>query len=245
MKNDFERALGAFHSLHSPFYSGRYYPELYILEATAYLNLCNFEKSHRALEEFREEYLNQRPALQGYLEETVEPEEYWQLMEDSYGDGAERQIPELFTNAVLEDLAFYNMHQVVRALEAEREALTSNMDTLGEFGEQVLETVDEQLEMNIVEGGIIVQQRLTDVDQELQEWETSALQIEFDIENEEREEIRREMQNPGYETPDTREAGTTLMVVADDWQSWPFEGEYWLDEVDSYRSQMRTECTEQ
>ena len=244
MKNDFERALGAFHSLHSPYYAGRYYPELYILEATAYLNMCNFDKSHRALREFREQYLNQRPALREYLDETIEPEQFWTMMEEAYKPGANHEVPRLFTNAVLENLAFYNIFQVVRALQAERDALMANIDTLGDFGEEVLERVEEQLEMNIVEGGIIVQQHLTDVDRELQDWERSALQIEFDIENEEREELRRQMQNPGYEPPELQEAGTTLMVVADDWQSWPFEGEYWLDEVDSYRSQMRTECIE-
>ena len=244
MKNDFERALGAFHSLHSPYYAGRYYPELYILEATAYLNLCNFHKSQRALAEFQSQYLDQRPLLQNYLQETFEPTEYWDLMETAYSEnGSASQLPSLFTNAVLENLAFYNIFQVVRALQEEQRSLTNNIDALGEFGEEVLERVEDQLEMNVEEGGIVVQQRLTEVDQELQRWESNAQQIEFDIQSEERDEMRRQMQNPGYERR-AGEAGTTLMVVADDWQAWPFEGEYWLDEVDSYRSQMRTECIE-
>ena len=244
MKNDFERALGAFHSLHSPYYAGRYYPELYILEATAYLNLCNFEKSQRALREFQDQYLAQRPALQDYLSETVEPQAFWDLMENAYRNDSNGELPRLFTNAVLEDLSFYNIFQVVRSLENERDSLKRNIDALGDFGEEVLDRVEQQLAMNIEEGGIVVQQRLTEVDRELQDWETNAQQIEFDIQSEEREELQRRMRNPGYEGRVTEEAGTTLMVVADDWQAWPFEGEYWLDEVDSYRSQMRTECIE-
>ncbi len=244
MKNDFERALGAFHSLHSPYYAGRYYPELYILEATAYLNMCNFDKSQRALEEFEDQYLAQRPALQEYLENTYEPEAYWDLMENAYREDRDAELPELFTNAVLENLSFYNIFQVVRALQEERAALQRNIDSLEGFGEQVLENVEEQLELNIQEAGIVVQQRLTEVDRELQEWETNAQQIQFDIQSEEQEEIRQRMQNPAYQGMERDDAGTTLMVVADDWQAWPFEGEYWLDEVDSYRSQMRTECIE-
>ena len=243
MKNDFERALGAFHSLHSPYYAGRYYPELYILEATAYLNLCNFHKSQRALTEFERQYLEQRPALQTFLEETFEPEAYWELMETAYSENGNPKLPRLFTNAVLENLTFYNIFQVVRSLEQERDSLMGNIDVLGEFGEDVLERVEYQLAMNIEEGGIVVQQALTEVDQDLQQWESNAQRIQFDIQNEERDEIRRRMQNPDYERQQA-EGGTTLMVVADDWQAWPFEGEYWLDEVDSYRSQMRTECIE-
>ena len=46
-------------------------------------------------------------------------------------------------------------------------------------------------------------------------------------------------------TAPTAEAGTTFTVVADDWQRWEFEGEYWIDEVPNYRSSLRTECVEQ
>ena len=243
MKNDFERALGAFHSLHSPYYAGRYYPELYILEATAYLNMCNFEKSRRAVEEFEDLYLDQRQALENFLEETTDPEDYWALMENAYSAEGNSQVPELFTNAVLENLTFYNIFQVVRSLEAERDALKANIDALGEFGETVLARVENQLEMNIREGGIVVHDRLNEVDTDLRDWESNARQIEIDISRDEREEMQRRIQNPDYEGLQA-EAGTTLMIVADDWQAWPFEGEYWLDEVDSYRSQMRTECIE-
>ena len=49
VKNDFKRALGQFHTLHSPYYSKWYFPDLYILESAVYLNLCKYEKSKEAL----------------------------------------------------------------------------------------------------------------------------------------------------------------------------------------------------
>lgn len=245
MKNDFERALGSFHSLHSPYYAQRYYPELYILEATVYLNLCKFPKSHRSLAEFNRRYLDQRPQLRAYLDTTVEPRDYWEMMNQVYENGSNPELPKLFTNAVLETISFANIHRVVRSLEAERESLLANIEALGVFGEDVLERVEEQLETNIEEGGIVVMNRLTAVDRELEEWQSSATRIEIDIESEEIEQLRQELQNPDFEAPEVQAAGTTLMVVADDWQPWPFEGEYWVDEVGSYRSRIRTECIDQ
>lgn len=245
MKNDFERALGAFHSLHSPFYDQRYYPELYILEATVYLNLCKFPKSHRSLAEFNRRYLDQRPVLRSFLDSTIEPREYWEMMNRVYENGSEPELPRLFTNAVLENISFANIHRVIRSLEAERASLLANIDALGDFGEQVLERVEEQLETNIEEGGIVIMNRLTAVDRELEEWQSSATRIEIDIETEGIDQLRRELQNSDFETAERAAPGTTLMVVADDWQSWPFEGEYWVDEVGNYRSRMRTECIEQ
>lgn len=245
MKADYDRALGAFHSLHSPYYAQRYYPELYILEATVYLNLCNFDRSKRSLDEFQRHYLNQRPLLRTYLDSTFEPRAYWEMINQVYQKTDEPELPRLFTNAVLENISFYNIHRVIRSLEAERASLLANINALGEFGQEVLERVESQLEMNIEEGGIVVQQALSAVDQELAEWESKAIQIEIDIENEEIEQLQQQLRNPDYVAPQAVTAGTTLMVVADDWQPWPFEGEYWLDEVASYRSRLRTECIDQ
>jgi hypothetical protein len=246
MKNDFQRALGTFQTLHTPYYSNWYFPDLYILEATVYLNLCKFPQSQRALAQFREEYLDKRPILEAYLNETTDPVAYWEMMQAAYRKGANpnrQPLPRIFTNAVLEHLSFYNNHKIVRALQLEKAALEANIASLGEYGQLVLDRVNEQLETKIQEAGIMIQQRLTAVDQELQQWEIMALQIAFDIDSEEREQLQQRLLNPGWEPP-VVEAGTTLMIVADDWQPWPFEGEYWLDEVTSYRSRLRTECVE-
>ncbi|MBA2661250.1 MAG: hypothetical protein H0U74_03085 [Bradymonadaceae bacterium] len=247
LKNDHKRALGVFHTLHSPYFGQWYFPDLYILEATVYLNLCKFPQSQRAMTEFRAKYLDKRPLLQNYLQQTSEPADYWNMITRAQGkQGAAKggPLPALFVNAVLENVSFYNIYNVVQALRNEKRALESNISTLGEFGEEVLDRVNEQLETKIQEGGIMVQQRLSSVDQELQDWEIKAMQISFDIDSEERQQIQERLVNPDYEPP-VVEAGTTLLIVADDWQPWPFEGEYWLDEVSSYRSRLRTECVEQ
>lgn len=244
MKNDFQRALGTFQTLHTPYYSNWYFPDLYVLEATVYLNLCKFPQSQRALAEFRTQYLDQRPILEAYLNETADPVAYWEMMQSAYdGTPGPKALPAIFTNAVLEHLSFYNNYRVVRALELEKAALEANIKSLGEYGQLVLDRVNEQLETKIQEAGIMIQQRLSAVDQELQQWEIMALQIAFDIDSEEREQLQQRLLNPEWEPP-VVEAGTTLMIVADDWQPWPFEGEYWLDEVTSYRSRLRTECVE-
>ena len=51
LKNDHKKALGLFQTLNSPYYSKWFFPDLDLLEATVYLNLCKFEKSKLALAE--------------------------------------------------------------------------------------------------------------------------------------------------------------------------------------------------
>jgi len=84
VKNDYKRALGTFHTLHSPYYDQWYFPDLYILESTVYLNLCRFDYSRQALNEFQTRYLDKRPRLQKFLKETTEPQAYWSAISSAY-----------------------------------------------------------------------------------------------------------------------------------------------------------------
>jgi tetratricopeptide (TPR) repeat protein len=246
-KNDLKRALGTFHTLDSPYYEQWYFPDLHILEATVYLNLCQFDYSKRALAEFTDRYLDKRPRLKEFLNETTEPKAYWNKMTTAYkkdGVTSSGELPEMFVNAVLDDLEFYNVYKTVRLLKKERKALKNNIDALGDFGEEVLDRVNQQVNTKVEEGGILVRQKLSEIDQELGKWDRKATEISFDIDSEEKSEMEQRLQS--RETKDgEEEAGTTLLIVADDWQPWPFEGEYWFDEVANYRSRQSSKCTGQ
>lgn len=245
LKNDMKRALGAFHTLHSPYYAKWYFPDLYILEASAYVSLCKFNQAQIALAEFQKTYLDKQPRLQEYLTNTIEPRAYWEMMLNvSNKTDAQLDVPRIFVNAVLDDLEFYNIYRVVMNLEAEKKALEGNMGALGEFGQTVLDRVNDSLTTKIEEGGILVQQKLSDLDRELTDWDLKATQISFDIDSESKDQLQKQLLNPNWKPPQS-DAGSTFLVVADDWQSWDFEGEYWIDEVPNYRSSLRTECVEQ
>lgn len=241
LKNDYKRALGSFHTLNSPYYSKWYYPDLYVLEATVYLNLCKFNQSQIALAQFQKEFMDLQPRLADFLEKNTEPQQYWNAMMNL--GKKNQELPPIFGNAVLDTLEFYNIYRVVKNLRQEKAALQSNVAALGEFGQEVLDRVDEQLNTKIEEGGILVQQKLSGLDKELTDWDLKATQISFEIDSEAKRQLEAQLLNQDK----TQEAatGTTFLVVADDWQSWGFEGEYWIDEVPNYRSSLRTECIEQ
>ncbi len=244
MKNDYKRALGTFQTLHSPYFKDWYFPDLYILESTVYLNLCKFDQSKQALAKFQKDYLDKRPLLEKYLQKTTEPKDYWTAINGIYLEHppkAAQGLPKMFANAVLDDLAFYNIHKVIETLQKERTALKQNVGSLGEFGQQVLDRVDQQLDTKIQEGGILVQQKLSAINKELQDWDIKATQISFDIDSEEKNQLEAKLRNRGQANKGPQK-GTTLLIVADDFTPWPFEGEYWRDEVNNYRSRLHSQC---
>ena len=113
LKNDYKRALGIFHTLNSPYYQKWFFPDVGILEATVYLNLCKFQQSKLALAQLQERYLERRPELQKAMQKMAEdgPEASWALMMAYYegGEGEKKTgLPSVFADAVMDDLAFYN-----------------------------------------------------------------------------------------------------------------------------------------
>ena len=248
LKNDFKKALGLFHMLGSPYYEKWFFPDLDLLEATVYLNLCQFKKSKVSLAQLDDNYLSKQPALQEFLTtmQAKDPAESWSTLVNYYDDGdAQRAaLPRMFADAVLDDLAFFNTYKQIQALQIERDALRTNVSALGEFGQEVFNQVEDRLRLKVEEGGLLVLEKLSEIDRELTQLELNSTAIEFDIEKEEKEILQARLQDPDYVKPETA-GGATLLVVADDWHPWPFEGEYWLDEVDNYRSTLRTRCVEQ
>jgi tetratricopeptide (TPR) repeat protein len=52
--------LGNIHTIHSPFFDNRFYPESYILQAITFLRLCRYKQVDTSLKEFRTRY---RPVM--------------------------------------------------------------------------------------------------------------------------------------------------------------------------------------
>ena len=237
-----------FQMLNSPYYEKWFYPEIRILEATVYVNLCKFDQAKLALADLQTKFLDKKAILEKFRDDmqNKEPSASWTAMMTYYeGDGEKKTgLPRVFVDAVMNDLSFYNNYKVVQILEAERDALKANIGSLGEFGQEVLKSVEEQLKIKVESGGLIVQERLQGIINELQALDIQATQISFDITKEEKRELEQRLKNQG-DVSTKVDAGTTLFVVAEDWHPWPFEGEYWVDEVSNYRSNLRTECVEQ
>jgi hypothetical protein len=63
-----------------------------------------------------------------------------------------------------------------------------------------------------------------------------------DLVIEEEDRRQRDLADGKAEDDDTVEKGGTSAIVGSDTWRWPFEGEFWLDEVGSYRSTIADIC---
>jgi hypothetical protein len=82
----------------------------------------------------------------------------------------------------------------------------------------------------------------------LTDLEVQTTEIRIEIDEAAAEELEKSIQKDlqgekADETVAEAEAQAAASIfVGDKYVSWPFEGEYWADEINSYRSDLRDAC---
>jgi len=249
LQGNYRNALGVFHGLHSPYLNFRYLPELFILEATAYLNLCRFIDAREAVDVFNDRYASQAVPLKQFLAANPTPQAlYGGFLRAANGDtGA--GLPRMFVEAVLGHVEFYNLHKALTAVNRELDVLRVEGKRLGPFGQQLLAKAQRQRERLIIETGIKVQQILKHADSELTDLQIKATEVTFEIDSAEKEALSEQVQLAYREgrveqKGDAQDRSAATLLIGSRVELWPFEGEYWEDELVYYKAFVQEACGE-
>jgi tetratricopeptide (TPR) repeat protein len=246
VKGDFSRALGTFHSLHSPYFKHQFYPELWILESTIYMNLCHFGHAENALKEFRREVLPLATPLKSFLVKTVRPEEFYVALVSTLKGQKNYGLPSRLIALVMSNVDFYNLYKTVKQIEYEQSTIKGNAERLGGFGAELSTKLSDLHAGRVRDIGYKIQQILKTSEGNLADYEQKSREIQEDLFNEQlKEEERklREIAGDGAEqTADTTATGGATAIVGSDSWEWPFEGDYWSDEIGYYRAFIRDQC---
>jgi len=243
-KGDARNALGTFHSVSSPYYDGYYFPDLWVLEAATYLNLCRYELAKEALQTFQDLYLAKLPLLQQFIAAQADPAKIFDNVVKAIEQGDDGPLPAIFGEAILANVRFYDIYKTISQLDRELARLQKAKDNLGPYGEELLAKLEAAAETKRFEAGIETQNILRGIEEDLNNWDVTATEvsIEIDIDEKELQERCLQLAAQGKPCEFTTEEETVLFLVADDWQFWPFEGEYWVDEVGNYKSYLGDRC---
>lgn len=234
-KLDFDRAVGALHTLQSPFYNYHFWPELWVIEAAAYLQTCNLREAELAIQMFDRDVAPLVESIQDFLGETGDPEVLWDAVaryHELYGSRDEVDLPVQAIRTIIRHPDFRNRLNRVRALEAEIAQLRESASILGEYAEGFAADFERDLRTQRIDGGLWVSQRLLDFEMEVSDWSVSAQEVGIDVTMALIDQTRQTRMGQSI----TGAGATSSFVLAQDWQFWPYESEYWLDEVDNYRA---------
>ncbi len=243
MVEDLPRALGNIHTINSPFFEEQYYPESLVLKAVIYFTLCQYDYAQQTVEAFVNEYQPIYDSLQGYLNQYLDNYTFYQFLVQ-LKEGTADVAPEIarIINTALSDRTLLRNLDYVDTLVAEEGRLSSMPQGFksSSVGERIVQDIGIAKGIAIENAGDLSHRRYERFLTELQELLNQATRIEIEILNAIRGQLSSELAGSQV----TNVPGREMERIQTDSEHmlWPFEGEFWRDELGFYQQPVISKC---
>lgn len=246
LKGDTSRALGTFHALHSPYFAHQFYPELWVLEATTFVNLCQSEHAEAAMNMFNNTVLILAPPLRDFLKKNKRPEDFYASFVDSVNTSAKKNpaaLPRRLQSPVLGNVEFYNLYQTIKQIEKEEGVIKANLGPLGAFGQDLLARLGQLKNERISEAGVVIQKTLRQTQKDIETYQDKLSQLSIDLEELKLQKIEQKIGGQDQQVDANVATQGSVAIAGSDAMVWPFEGEFWKDEIGAYRAFVKEQCS--
>jgi hypothetical protein len=245
----YEQALGNLITLSSPFFREEYLPEALILKAVIYYENCRYRESSLILQDFEHTYLPVHDQLELITKKQLDASEYYGVLADvqkKNKDGLQKAetdvILERILRLALTDQDLKKTNESILELEGEMDAFGTKGDTFrySELSKQLLEGLKQQRVALIEKGGMMAKGKLESELMALKQLLANGLRIKFETTTKEKEFLEEQLKAGGQVSIVKKYKFS--VAVADDQLYWPYEGEYWRDELGTYQYTLTKGC---
>jgi hypothetical protein len=239
---DSERALGNLLTLHSPYFEEEWYPESHLLKAIIYYENCRYPEARAILDEFQRRFEPVHAALARVTGRDEPPEAF---LATALAGGAEgdRALARRLTRLALADGHVRRLSEAVREVEREaREGLARRGDAFrgSQLSRDLRARLDAERARLAAEGGARARHQLAREQRELREILEQALRVKIEVSRREREALEAAITKQGG-GPAVRDYRYSA-AVSDEHLYWPYDGEFWRDELGTYAYTLTKGC---
>jgi hypothetical protein len=243
---DYEKTLGNLLTLQSPYFREEYFPESWILKAIVYYENCRYPEARKILQDFDRGYGPVFEELEAFTAAQKKATAYFDLIDEAQKSTATggraatiRKIMRLaFTDA--------NIRRLVETIgEIEAELDVGIGERRPEFRQSALakelaDALNAQRDALVEEVGARARQKLEYERDQLRTLLAQALRIQIEVSRKEREALEGSMAK-GSQVEVVRDLQFSY-AVSDEHLFWPYEGEFWRDELGTYSYTLTKGC---
>lgn len=246
MAGQYPKALGNIHTIQSPYFPGGFYPEAEILKAVIYFSNCNYEAATTVVARFNKRYVPIQEELQKVLarfkgEQQTEPFFKFLL---SVRDGTADLPPSIsgIVKSSMSDRQLLRGIEYVRVLDEEmaRFQQTPAKFKSSGLGNQVQEVLKIARDLAVEDAGNLARSRYQRNLEELDEHLRNGEKILIDITAAQRNELDQAIAANQVSQQESKIFG--IVKPDEEHMLWPFDGEYWRDELGFYRQVVESAC---
>ena len=247
---NFDRALGNLHTLNSPYFVNEYYPESLILQAVIDLKNCHFPQVLGAVDRFVESYKPLKEELELQLKRTQAPNEFYyylaRLSKQDSQAALSNQLKRVI-NAALQDKRLRRLLQYVVQLNREvgrleemKKGMTRQRGM--DYTTSLLGDLTSYRELVISDAGEAAKSRLDRVRAELTDLLSQALRVKFETLRAQRAMLSLQKTMTADQVAELRAQKLARPPADEEHMYWPFDGEYWRDELGAYTFVIANRC---
>jgi tetratricopeptide (TPR) repeat protein len=250
----FRSVLGNMHSLHSPYYEDFYIPESLLLRSLVYMYICQYDEMDKTLDLFEKIYQPVRKDLVDIIKSYNNTEKYYKEIEkvivdfDKYKKDMNIRknsgIPFIVARKIMRETDFKKSYDYIRMLENEKKMIDEKSSKwraspLGMYAKKVLTTRSERARENT---GVLVKKYIVDMHKDLLELFKQHDFARFEMLNGKKDQMKKKMMKPEVENAKEPEEENRNFYIQNGYEYWPFQGEYWLDEIGNYYYLGKSRC---
>lgn len=240
------KTLGNIHTIQAPYFPASFYPEADILKAVVYFTNCDYEAATTVVARFDEKYVPIKQELEKVLtrfEGENQEEPFYKFLTEVRA-GTAKLSPEVrpVVDGALGDRQLLRNLEYVRVLEDEVARFKqAPPDFRGSaLGQGINDVLLAARNMAVRQAGELAMSRYRRNLDELDEHLRNSQKIWIDVTNALRNILDESVKQGQVSQADAK----TFGVVNPDGEHvlWPFDGEYWRDELGYYRQVVQSAC---
>jgi len=246
MAGDYPHALGNIHTIESPYFPNSFYPEAEVLKAVVSFTICQYEDATTIVARMKKRYDPIKKELEAILEKHKGDEtgqSFFGFLKEVRDKKAKLSvtIEPIVSNALsdrqlLRNIEYVNLLDKEAALFKAKPASFRDTD----LGAEITDALDLARELAIRNAGTLAKDRYERYLEELNENLRNSQKILIDIVNAERNKLDEKVIKGQVGKEDTDVYG--VVTPDEEHVLWPFDGEYWRDELGFYRQVVISKC---
>ena len=234
--------LGNFHSLHSPYYETNYQPESLILRAILYLYICQYDEMERTLNFFEKVYFPVRQKLRKYMNTNPSPRNLYRDFDVVYQNNASYQnqgnlkVPYMVAKSVLREGDVKNGMSYITQVNTELRKVQSmpehwQSSKLGRYAERLLTKRIKNAQLTV---GQNIATHMRRIRKELAQMISQHGLARYEMLNAKKDTLKTKIALKKSDGKTIQAERSRSFYVQGGYEYWPFQGEYWLDEIGNY-----------
>jgi hypothetical protein len=216
-----------------------------------YYENCRYRESSWILQDFERIYLPVHDQLDLLLKKEMDASAYYNVLADiqkknksAVAKNNTDLILEKILHLALTDKDLKNTNDSILELESEIDSLGHRPEAFrySNLAKDLLEDLKKQREALIKKAGTMAKGKLEFELAELKKLLTNGLRIKFETTTKEKEFLEEQLRAGGQ--AEVVKKYKYSVAVADEQLYWPYEGEYWRDELGTYQYTLTKGCVE-